>query len=188
VAARLRSLGIPVCDADEEVHKIYAGTAVAQIEAAFPGTSAGGKVDREKLAAAVLGKPADFARLEAIVHPLVVAAERDFLRQAAASGAAMAVLEVPLLLETEGDMRVDVVIVVSAPLQAQRERVLARPGMGPDRLAQILARQMSDADKRARADFVVDTGQTLAETDAQVDRIVESLKGRKGSAFLGFWA
>ena len=188
VAAHLRSLGIPVCDADAEVHKIYAGTAVPQIEAAFPGTSAGGKVDREKLAAAVLARPTDFARLEAIVHPLVVAAERDFLRQDAASGAAMAVLEVPLLLETGGDNRVDVVIVVSAPAQAQRERVLARPGMGPDRLAQILARQMSDADKRARADFVVDTGQTLAETGAQVDRIVESLKGRKGSAFLRFWA
>jgi dephospho-CoA kinase len=188
VAARLRALAVPVCDADREVHKIYAGSAVPLIEAAFPGSTAHGKVDREKLAAAVLARPAALARLEAIVHPLVLAAEREFLKQAAASGATMAVLEVPLLLETRGGARVDVVIVASAPSEAQRERVLARPGMTPQRLAEILARQMSDRQKRARADFIVDTGGTLSDTEAQVDRIVESLKGRQGSALAKFWS
>jgi dephospho-CoA kinase len=187
VAARLRALGITVCDADGEVHKLYAGAAVAPIEAAFPGTTADGKVDRQKLAAALLRKPADFARLEAIVHPLVVAAERACLQQAAAAGADMAVLEVPLLLETGGNARVDVVVVVSAPAEAQRARVLARSGMTPERLEQMLSKQMSDADKRARADFVVDTGGTFADTEAQVDRIIDSLKGRQGTAFARFW-
>jgi len=188
VAARLRTLGLPVCDADAEVHRLYEGAAVAPIEAAFPGTTAGGKVDRQKLAAALLQKSADFARLEAIVHPLVVAAERACLRRAAASGADMAVLEVPLLLETGGNARVDVVIVVSAPPEAQRQRVLARPGMSPERLEQILSKQKSDADKRARADFVVDTGGPFADTDSQVDKIIDSLKGRQGTAFAKFWA
>jgi dephospho-CoA kinase len=188
VAARLRSLGLPVCDADAEVHKLYAGDAVAPIEAAFPGTTANGQVDRQKLAAALLANPAGFARLEAIVHPLVLAAERACLRGAAASGAEMAVLEVPLLLETGGNARVDAVIVVSAPADTQRQRVLLRPGMTPEKLEQLLARQMPDAHKRAKADFVVDTGGTFAETDAQVDRVVESLKGRPGSAFAKFWA
>ena len=188
VAARLRALGIPVCDADAEVHKLYEGAAVAPIEAAFPGTTTNGKVDRQKLAAALLQKPGEFPRLEAIVHPLVVAAERACLREAAAKGAEMAVLEVPLLLETGGEARVDVVIVVSAPPDAQRERVLARPGMTAERLAQLLSKQMSDAEKRARADFIVDTGGTFADTDAQVDTIIDSLKGRQGKAFAKFWA
>ena len=188
VAARLRALGIPVCDADAEVHKLYEGAAVAPIEAAFPGTTTNGKVDRQKLAAALLQKPGEFPRLEAIVHPLVVAAERARLREAAAKGADMAVLEVPLLLETGGEARVDVVIVVSAPPDAQRERVLARPGMTPEKLAQLLSKQMSDAEKRARADFIVDTGGTFADTDAQVDTIIDSLKGRQGKAFAKSWA
>jgi dephospho-CoA kinase len=188
VAARLRTLGIPVCDADAEVHKIYEGVAAPLIAAAFPGTTVDGKVDRQKLAAALLAKPEGFVRLEAIVHPLVLSAEREFLKAAAAGGAAMAVLEVPLLLETRGSTRVDVVMVASAPESAQRERVLARPGMSLERLQQILAKQMSDGEKRARADFVVDTGRTLGDTDAQVDRIIESLKGRQGTAFASFWA
>jgi len=188
VAARLRALGIAVCDADAEVHRLYEGAAVAPIEAAFPGTTAGGKVDRQKLAAALLERPDQFKRLEAIVHPLVLAAEREFLRAEAARGAGMAVLEVPLLLETGGDARVDVVIVCSVPAEAQRARVLGRPGMTLEKLEQMLARQMSDADKRARADFIVDTGGTHAETEMQVDRIVESLKGRQGTAFAEFWA
>ena len=129
VAARLRALGIAVCDADAEVHKLYEGAAVPAIEAAFPGTTAAGKVDRQKLAAALLAEPDKFKRLEAIVHPLVFEAERDFLRAEAAKGAAMAVIEVPLLLETGGEARVDAVIVVSAPPEAQRERVMQRPGM-----------------------------------------------------------
>ena len=188
VAARLRALGIGVCDADAEVHKLYEGRAVPAIEAAFPGTTAAGKVDRQKLAAVLLADPDKFKRLEAIVHPLVLEAERTFLRAEAARGADMAVLEVPLLLETGGDARVDTVVVVSAPADVQRERVLRRPGMVLEKLEQILARQLSDADKRARADFVVDTGGTFADTYLQVDKVIESLKGRQGTAFAKFWA
>jgi dephospho-CoA kinase len=188
VAARLRALGLGVCDADAEVHKLYEGAAVAPIEAAFPGTTGGGKVDRQKLAQALLVRPEAFKRLEAIVHPLVLAAERAFLHAEAARGAALAVLEIPLLLETGGERRVDVVIVCSAPAEAQRARVLQRPGMTPEKLEQLLARQMPDAEKRARADFVVDTGGTFAETDSQVDRIIESLQDRLGAAYAKFWA
>ena len=188
VAARLRALAIPVFDADREVHRLYEGDAAALVEASFPGTTANGKVVRRKLAEALIERPADFARLEAIVHPLVLASERAFLRAAAASGAAIAVLEVPLLLETGGEKRVDVVIVVSAPAEAQRQRVLSRPDMGEERFAQIIDRQMSDSRKREMADFVIDTGLTFADTDAQVDRIVESLKGRHGSAYARWWA
>jgi len=188
VAARLRALAIPVFDADGEVHRIYEGDAAALIEAAFPGTTLEGKVDRARLAAALLANPQDLRRLEAIVHPLVLEGERAFLRQAAAGGAGMAVLEVPLLLESGGQARVDVVIVASAPEEMQHTRVLARPGMGPEKLAQILQRQMADGKKREMADFVVDTGGSFADTDAQVDRIVESLKARRGSAYRRFWA
>ena len=187
-AARLRALGIAVCDADAEVHKLYEGAAVPAIEAAFPGTTVAGKVDRQKLAAALLAEPDKFKRLEAIVHPLVFEAERAFLRVEAAKGAAMAVIEVPLLLETGGEKRVDAVIVVSAPAETQRERVMQRPGMTLEKLEQMLARQMSDADKHVRADFVVDTSGTFAATHAQVDKVVESLRGRQGTAFAKFWA
>jgi dephospho-CoA kinase len=188
VAARFRAHGIAVCDADAEVYKLYEGAAVPAIEAAFPGTTHDGKVDRQKLAGALIAKPEGFARLEAIVHPLVFAAERSFLRAEAAKGAAMAVLEIPLLLETHGESRVDVVVVVSAPADQQRERVMRRPNMTPEKLEQVLARQMPDAEKRGRADFVVDTAGTFAETDAQVDNIVESLDGRAGTAFATAWA
>jgi dephospho-CoA kinase len=188
VAGRLRALGIPVCDADAEVHRLYEGAAVPAIEAAFPGTTADGKVDRQKLAAALLAESGKFKRLEAIVHPLVFEAEREFLRREASSGADMAVLEIPLLLETGGERRVDAVIVVSAPAEAQRVRVMGRPGMTLEQLEQMLSRQMSDADKRAKADFVVDTGGTFEETYAQVDRIVESLKGRPPAAYARYWA
>jgi dephospho-CoA kinase len=188
VAARFRVLGIAVCDADAEVHKLYKGPAVAPVEAAFPGTTANGKVDRQKLAQALMGDPAKFKRLEAIVHPLVVEAERAFLRAEAAEGSAMAVIEIPLLLETGGQARVDCVVVVSAPSHVQRQRVLARPEMTPEKLKHLLARQMPDAEKRKRADFVVDTGGTFADTDAQVDKIVESLQGRAGTAYAKFWA
>ena len=188
IAARFRARGIAVCDADAEVHKLYEGAAVAPIEAAFPGTTAAGKVDRGKLAQALLATPDDFKRLEAIVHPLVVHAERAFLREEAARGAGMAVLEIPLLLETGGNARVDVVVVASAPAEAQRQRVMERLGMTPEKLEQMLARQMPDAEKRRRADFVVDTGGSHAETDAQVDKIVESLQGRQGTAFAKFWS
>jgi len=188
VAARLRQLGIAVFDADAEVHALYEGAAVAPIEAAFPGTTSGGKVDRDKLSRVLLRTPADFARLEAIVHPLVLAGERAFLRGEAAKGATMAVLEVPLLFETGGNTRVDAVIVVSASVEVQRLRVMGRPGMTPEKLEQILGRQVPDDEKRALADFVVDTGGTFEATDAQVDKIVESLQGRSGTAFARHWS
>jgi dephospho-CoA kinase len=188
VAARFRRLGVAVCDADAEVHKLYEGAAVPAIEATFPGTTDAGKVDRQKLTQALIARPEGFERLEAIVHPLVFAAERAFLHAEAAKGAPMAVLEVPLLLETGGAARVDVVVVVSAPAHKQRERVMQRANMTPEKLEQVLARQMSNAEKRARADFIVDTGGTFVETDGQVDNIVESLKGRTGTAFATAWA
>jgi dephospho-CoA kinase len=188
VAARLRALGIAVCDADAEVHKLYAGAAVPLIEAAFPGTTGDGRVDRQKLAAALLANPAGFKHLEAIVHPLVFEAERTFLHAEVARGAAVAVLEIPLLYETGGERRVDAVIVCSAPSNLQRERVLLRPGMTPEKLEQMLSRQTPDTEKRRRADFVVDTGGSFAESEAQVDRIVESLKGRPATAFAKYWA
>lgn len=188
VAQRFRERGIAVCDADAEVHKLYAGKAVPLIEAAFPGTTADGMVDRARLAAALLGDEEALKRLEAIVHPLVLAAEREFLRSEARRGAVMAVLEVPLLFETGGDRRCDVTIVVSAGPDEQRARVLARPGMTEARLAQILARQMPDVEKRQRADFVVDTSLKLEETLASVDAIIDSLAGRTGTAYDRFWA
>jgi dephospho-CoA kinase len=188
VAARFRALGIAVCDADAEVHKLYEGAAVPLIEAAFPGTTHAGKVDRQRLVAALLAKPEGFKRLEAIVHPLVLAAERRFLQEEAARGAGMAVLEIPLLLETGGERRVDMVVVCSAPADKQRERVLQRPGMTSAKLEQMLKRQMPDPEKRARADFVVDTGGAVADTELQVDRLVESLKGRAGTAYGKVWA
>ena len=188
-AARFRELGIGVCDADAEVHKLYeGGPAVDAIEAAFPGTTINGRVDRQKLAQALLADPSRFAHLEAIVHPWCGEAERDFLRAEMARGAGMAVLEIPLLLEGGGHGRVDVVVVVSAPADIQRERVLARPGMSLEKLEQILARQLHDGEKRARADFVVDTGGTIAESAAQVDKIVELLQGRRGEAYAKHWA
>jgi dephospho-CoA kinase len=188
VAAHFRGRGIPVFDADAEVHRLYDGLAAGSIETAFPGTVSGGKIDRQRLSAALLREPAAFKRLEAIVHPLVQTAERDFLRRSFELGVAMAVLEIPLLFETGGEGRVDVTIVVSAPASVQRERMLARPGMTAEKLDALLARQLPDAEKRARADFVVDTGHTIPETLAQTDRIIETLQGRQGTAYSRCWA
>jgi dephospho-CoA kinase len=167
--------GMPVHDADAAVHALYEGEAVAPIEAAFPGTTADGKVDRTKLAACVLGDAAALRRLEAIVHPLVQASERRFLAEAQARGAKVAVLDIPLLFETGGDRRVDAVVVVSAPGEVQRARVLARPGMTVEKFAAILAKQMPDAEKRARADFVVDTSQGFEAARAQVRAILDAV-------------
>ncbi len=190
-AARIRTLGVPVCDADSIVHKMYktGGAAVAPIAAAFPGTmSEDGGIDRQKLAAALLADGSAYTRLEAIVHPLVVQAEREFLHVKAGKGMEKVVLEIPLLFETGGNERVDVTIVVSAPPEIQRSRVLERAGMTPEKLDQILSRQMSDEDKRSRADFVVDTSRSIPETEAQIDRIMAQLSGRKGTAFARHWA
>ena len=192
-AERFRDLGILVIDADAEVHKLYRGKAVAPIEAAFAGTTrmlpdGGGEVDRVALAKALMADPAGFKTLEKIVHPMVREAEKELLRAAIAEGATMAVLEIPLLFEGGGDKRVDVTVVVSAPAEMQRARVLARPGMTAERLDSLLARQTPDAEKRRRADFVVDTGSTIAQTQTQIDRIVEQLKGRTGSAYATYWS
>lgn len=172
--------GVPVCDADAEVHRLYEGEAVPAISEAFPGAVRSGKVDRALLAQAVAGSPRKLKQLESIVHPMVVKAEIDFLREQEKQGAKLAVLEIPLLFETDALSRVDVTVVVSAPEGVQRERVLARPGMMKENLAALLKRQLSDEEKRARSDFVVDSGTTLQDMEQQIDKLIESLKGREG--------
>jgi len=164
--------GVPVHDADAAVHRLYEGAAVPLIEAAFPGTTAGGKVDRDKLAKRVLGDVAAIKRLEDIVHPLVAEVRERFLREAEQSGAKVAVLDIPLLYETGGDKRCDAVVVVSAPAAVQRTRAFERPGMTNEKLAAILAKQMPDAEKRARADFVVDTSKGYEDARGQVRDIL----------------
>lgn len=170
-----RARGIAVFDADAAVHDLYRGPLAARIEVAFPGTTDAKGVDRARLAAAVLGDPDRLGRLEAIVHPAVRAAERAFVEEARADGAALVVLDIPLLYETGRDRDVDRVVVVSAPAAVQRQRVLARPGMSEARLDAVLARQMPDADKRRRADFVVPTGSGLAEAGRAVDAVIAAL-------------
>jgi dephospho-CoA kinase len=167
--------GVPVHDADAVVHGLYEGEAVAAIEAAFPGTTQNGTVDRKLLSARVLGDSAAFQRLEAIVHPLVHEAERRLLAEAAARGEKVAVLDIPLLFETHGDQRVDAVVVVSSPPDVQRARVLERPGMTIEKLDAILAKQMPDAEKRRRADFIVDTSRGFEAARAQVRAILDAV-------------
>jgi len=164
--------GVPVHDADAVVHRLYEGEAVPLIEAAFPGTTAGGKVDRDRLASHVLGDGAAIKRLESIVHPLVAAARDRFLAEAEGSRAAVAVLDIPLLFETGGDARCDAVVVVSAPPDVQRSRSFERPGMTEQKFAAILAKQLPDVEKRARADFVVDTSNGFDAARAQVRDIL----------------
>jgi dephospho-CoA kinase len=167
--------GVPVHDADAVVHRLYDGEAAAAIETAFPGTTAGGKVDRDKLAARVLGDSAALKRLEAIVHPLVQEAERRLLAAAESRGEKVAVLDIPLLFETGGEERVDAVVVVSAPPDVQRSRALERPGMTVDKLDAILAKQMPDDEKRRRADFVVDTSRGFEAARADVRAILDAV-------------
>jgi dephospho-CoA kinase len=164
--------GVPVHDADAVVHHLYEAEAVPLIEAAFPGTIADGKVDRDRLSRQVLGDAAAIKRLESIVHPLVGAARDRFLAEAERKGAAVAVLDIPLLFETGGDTRCDAVVVVSAPADVQRSRSLDRPGMTEQKFAAILAKQLPDAEKRARADFVVDTSKGFEAARAQVRDIL----------------
>jgi len=164
--------GVPVHDADAAVHALYEGEAVKPIEAAFPGTTADGKVDRLKLGERVIGHADEIRRLERIVHPLVAAVRDEFLAEARRRGAKIAVLDIPLLYETGGESLCDAVVVVSAPAQIQRERVLARPGMTEAKFAALLAKQMPDVDKRARADFVVDTSKGFDAARAQVRDIL----------------
>jgi dephospho-CoA kinase len=164
--------GVPVYDADAAVHVVYAGEAVPVVEAAFPGTTADGKVDRQKLSAKVLGSPEALKKLESIVHPMLGAHRQQFLSDAEKSGAPIAVLDVPLLFETGGEKRVDAVVVVSAPADVQRARVLARENMTQEKLDAILARQTPDAEKRQRADFVVDTSSGLDPVRARIRDIL----------------
>jgi dephospho-CoA kinase len=166
--------GVPVHDADAAVHQLYEGEAVAPIEAAFPGVTKDGKVDRTALGQRVAGDKEALRRLEQIVHPLVRGTETEFLRKAEASGAKVVVLDIPLLLETGGDQRVDAVVVVSAPADVQRARLLER-GIGMDRLEALLARQMPDAEKCARADFVVDSSQGIEHARVQVRQILAAV-------------
>jgi dephospho-CoA kinase len=167
--------GVPVHDADAAVHRLYDGEATAAIEAAFPGTTAGGRVDRTKLAERVLGNTDARKRLEAIVHPLVRQSETRFLAEARQRQAPVVVLDIPLLYETGGESRVDAVVVVSAPPDVQRERVLVRPGMTAERFEALLAAQLPDAEKRRRADFVVDTGSGFDAARAQVRDILAAV-------------
>jgi dephospho-CoA kinase len=164
--------GVPVHDADSVVHRLYEGDAVPLIEAAFPGTTAGGKIDRVKLGSRVMGDLAALRQLEAIVHPLVQDAEARFLTEAEAKGAPVVVLDIPLLFETGGNQRVDAVVVATAPPELQRARVLERPGMTPQRLEAMLARQMPDSEKRLRADFIVDTSRGFDDARVQVREIL----------------
>ena len=186
-AARVKAKGIAVFDADAKVHDLYDGPLGPEIEAAFPGVTAAGKVDRAKLSAALLKAPEKFKALEAIVHPKVRAAEKAFLHEQASNGAKIAVLEVPLLFEAGGYETVDVVIVVSASAATQRVRVLARPGMTVEKLDRLLKRQLPDAEKRNRADFVVDTDGPVSACDAQIDAIIAALQHRVGTAFERHW-
>lgn len=180
-AAMFRDLGIPVYDADAAVHDLYdqGGAAVGPVGEAFPGVVKDGRVDREELRKRVLGQSEELKRLNAIVHPLVGRDRIGFFKAAEDAGADMVVLDVPLLYETGGDANVEAVVVVSAPPQMQRERVLARPGMTPERLDAILAQQMADAEKRARAHYVVDTGRGLDAARQQVAAIVADLRKAK---------
>jgi dephospho-CoA kinase len=166
--------GVPVYDADAAVHRLYEGEAVAAIETAFPGTTSAGKVDRAALGRRVVGDAPALRILEAIVHPLVREAEKRFLADAEAAGAKVAVLDIPLLFETGGEARVDAVVVVSAPARVQRARALER-GISEAQFEALLARQMPDAEKRRRADFVVDTSQGIKAARAQVMNILAAV-------------
>ena len=174
-----RRLGVPVHDADATVHRLYRGRAAPLIEKAFPGTVADGAVDRAKLGAVVLGNPERMKQLEAIVHPLVRDEEEAFLEKVSALSP-VAVLDIPLLFETGGEARCDAVLVVTAPAFVQRDRVMARPGMTEEKFHAILAKQMKDEDKRARAHFLVDTSRGFASAEAQVRSILACLAGRPG--------
>jgi dephospho-CoA kinase len=178
-----RRLGAPVHDADAAVHALYRGRAAPLIEKAFPGTVNEGVVDRRKLGQAVLNDAEKMKLLESIVHPLVREDEENFLKRVSPAFP-LAVLDIPLLLETGGDKRCDAVLVVTAPADVQRARVMARPGMTEETFNAILRKQMPDAEKRARAHFLVDTSRGFASAEAQVRSIMACLAGRTGRRIL----
>ena len=168
--------GVPVHDADAVVHQLYAGEVAPAVEAAFPGTTRDGVVDRVRLGERVVGDSLALKRLEAIVHPLVRRDEEKFLAKAEAAGAAVAVLNIPLLFESGGDRRCDAVVVVTAPAEMQRERVMSRPGMTEEKFTRLLAQQVPDVEKRRRADFVVDSSKDFDATRTQVRAILQAAK------------
>ncbi|MCZ4074550.1 dephospho-CoA kinase [Agrobacterium sp. LMR679] len=174
--------GVPVLDSDEVVHGLYRAEAVPLIEAAFPGTTVSGTVDRQKLGEVLRQNPANFSRLEEIVHPLVRGRQEAFLEQARKEDRQFALLDIPLLFETGAESRVDKVVVVSCAPEIQRERVLSRPGMTEEKFEMILARQMPDAEKRRRADFIVDSGNGVEAARDQVREILQKLaaESRRG--------
>lgn len=179
-AARMfAGLGVPVFHADAAVHELYAkgGAAVAPVSQAFPGVETETGIDRAALSAHLRDHPEDYARLEAIVHPLVADLRETFIAEARENGAPMALLDIPLLFETGADKWLDAVIVVSAPAETQRARVMQRPGMTLEKFESILARQTPDSEKRARADYVIDTGGGFDATRAQIARIHAALTG-----------
>ncbi|SNY90515.1 dephospho-CoA kinase [Cohaesibacter sp. ES.047] len=178
VGAMFEAHGCPLHDADAAVHALYRSAAVPLIEAEFPGTTGPDGVDRAKLSKHVIGKPEAMKRLEAIIHPLVRDRELAFYQRAEDAGADMVLIDIPLLFETGAEDRFDAVVVVSAPEDVQRARVLAREGMTEEKFEAIKAKQIPDADKRQKADYVVDTGLPLEETRAQVDEILDQIKSR----------
>jgi dephospho-CoA kinase len=180
-AKMFAKLGIPVYDSDAAVHQLYekGGAAVEPIAKEFPGAVKDGRVDRAELSKKLAADPSGFKKLEALVHPLVGAEQRKFLDKAAKDAAEMVVLDIPLLFETGGHVRVDAVVVVSAPSHVQRERVMAREGMTPDKLDQILSRQTPDAEKRAKAHFVVETDKGLERAFEDVKKVVADLHARR---------
>jgi len=177
-----REAGVPVHDSDAVVHRLYQGEAVGPVEAAFPGVAVDGGIDRAKLAEKLVGNPEAIKKLESIVHPLVRAVSERFIAEQRGRGARVIVLDIPLLFETGGEGRVDAVVVVSAPPDVQRARVLGRTGMSADKLDALLARQLSDAEKRSRAHFIVDSSRSFDSARAQVHailRAVAALPGRR---------
>jgi len=177
-AAMFRDAGVPVYDADAEVHASYAkgGACVGPVGEAFPGVVKDGAVDREALRQAVLGKPEELKRLNSIVHPIIGSLRNRFFDEAKAAGADLVLLDIPLLFEGRGERGMDAVAVVTAPPEVQRERVLQRPGMTPERFEAILEQQMPDAEKRARADFVIDTSRGLEPVRRQVAEIIAIMR------------
>lgn len=175
-AQMFRELGVPVNDADEVVHDLYRGEAVGPVEATFPGVARNGVIDRAELSRQLLARPDRLGELERIVHPLVRAKEQEFLARHRAAGAPFVLLDIPLLYETKAEMRVDRVVVVTCDPQTQRERVLKRPGMTEEKFAMILARQLPDSEKRARADYIIDTSDSFDVTRQQIRAIVDQLR------------
>ena len=183
-AAIFRKEGVPVHDSDAAVHALYKGKAVPVIERAFPGVVHDGIVDRMLLGARVRDDPVAMRRLEALVHPMVREDRAAFVRAAALAGQKIVVLDVPLLFETGADKEVDATVVVSAPEAVQKERLYKRPGMTPEWLAVIMSKQMPDAEKRHRAQFIIDTSKGFAEAESQVRSILRALAGATGAHHL----